>query len=36
MGEGDQKGQTSSYKINKSWVVRYSMLTIVNNTVSYD
>ena len=35
MGEGSQKVQTSSYKVNKSWDVIYSMVTIVNNTVLY-
>ena len=34
MGEGGQKVQTSSYKINKSWDVTYSMATIGNNTVA--
>ena len=33
MGEGGQKEQTSSDKINKSWDVIYSMMTIVNNPV---
>ena len=42
-GEGEDEGQgkngwsqnvqTSSYKINKSWDVMYSMATRVNNTV---
>ena len=37
MGEGSQKVQTSSYKINKSWRrnITYSLGTIVNNTVLY-
>lgn len=35
MGEGSQQVQTSSYRINKSWGVRCSMLTRVNNTVLY-
>ena len=33
MGEDGQKVQTSRYKINKSWNVMNSMVTIVNNTV---
>ena len=33
MDAGGQKVQTSSYKINKSWDVMYSVVTIVNNTV---
>ena len=32
MGERGQKVQTWSYKISKSWGVRNSMVTIVNNT----
>ena len=32
MGEGDPKIQTSSYKINKSWDIIYSVVTTVNNT----
>ena len=32
-GEGGQKAQTSSYKINESGDVMYSMVTTVNNTV---
>ena len=35
MGKGGQKVQTSSYKINKSWDVMYSMMNTVNNTVTY-
>ena len=31
-GEGGSKVQTSSYKINKSWDVMYSLVTVVNNT----
>ena len=31
MGEGGQEVQTSSYKINKSWDIRYSIMTIINN-----
>ena len=31
MGEGHQKAQTSSCKINESWDIVYSMATIVNN-----
>ena len=34
MGEGRQKVQTFSYKISHGDVI-YSMVTIVNNTVSY-
>ena len=33
MCKGNQKVQTSSYKINKSWGLMYSMGTVVNNTV---
>ena len=35
MGEGGQKVQTSSYKMNISWDVKFSMVTIVNNTAVY-
>ena len=35
VGEGCQKVQTSRYKINKSWDVMYSMVTIVNTAVWY-
>ena len=35
MGEGGQKVQTSSYRINKSWNVMCSVVTVVNNTVLY-
>ena len=31
MGEGDLKVQTWSYKINKSWDVKYSMVIMVYN-----
>ena len=31
-GEEGQKEQNSSYKINTSWDVIYSTVTIVNNT----
>ena len=33
MGEGGQKVQNSSFEIDKSWDVMYSMVTIVSNTV---
>ena len=33
MGEGHQKIQTSSYKINQSGYMIYSMVTIVNKAV---
>ena len=33
--EGDQKVQTSSYKITKSWDVTYNMGTIVNTAEWY-
>ena len=33
--EGGQKIQIPSYKINKSWGYKYSMVTIVNNIVLY-
>lgn len=35
MGEGDQKVHTSSYKMNKSWDVMYSIVITVNNTFIY-
>lgn len=35
MGKRSQKIQMSNYKIKKSWDVRYSRVTIVNNTVLY-
>lgn len=35
MGEEGQKAQASSYKIYKSWGVRYSMMTIVNYSQQY-
>ena len=35
MGEGGQEVQTSSYKINKPWVIRYSIMTVINNTIDY-
>ena len=31
-GEGGQKIQTSSYKINKTWDVMYTMVNILSNT----
>lgn len=33
MGEQSQKVDTSSYKVNKSQDVMYSVVNIVNNTV---
>ena len=33
--EGSQKAQTSSYKINRSWDITYSMATMINHTVLY-
>ena len=33
MGKGGQKAHGSSYNINKSQDIMYSMMTIVNNTV---
>ena len=33
MGEGGQKVQTSSYTINESWELMYSIMTIVNDIV---
>ena len=35
LGERIQKVQISGYEINKSWDVMYSMVILVNNTVSY-
>ena len=35
MDEGDQKVQTSSYKINKSWVCNLEHVTVINSTVLY-
>ena len=35
IGEGGQKVQMSSYKLNKSWGIMYSTATVVNNTVSH-
>ena len=35
LGERSQKVQISSYKINKPWDVMYSVVILVNNTVSY-
>lgn len=35
MREGGQKVQNSSYKVNMSWDVKFSMVTVVNNTVVY-
>lgn len=32
LGEGGQKGQTSSYKISHGGIT-YSMLTVINHTV---
>ena len=32
MGEGDQKGQTYSFKISHG-IIMYNMVTIANNTV---
>lgn len=34
MGEGDQKVQTSSYKISQSQDVMHNVGTLVNNTIS--
>lgn len=34
-GEGGEKAQTPSYKINKSWDGMVSMVTFVNNPVLY-
>ena len=33
MGEGGQKEQTSSHKIDNSGDIMYSMITIVKNTI---
>ena len=33
IGEGSQKVQTSSYKINKPWDVKYSMVTRVDTVL---
>lgn len=33
LDEGGQKVSTSSYKVNKTWEVRYTMMTIVNSIV---
>jgi len=33
--DGDQKVQTSSYKINKSWGYNVNMMTILNNMKVY-
>ena len=33
MGEGSQKVQTFSYKINKSWNVMCNIMAVVNSTV---
>ena len=35
MGEGSEKVQTFSYKINKSWNDMYIMATVISNTVLY-
>ena len=35
MDKGGQTVQASIYKINKSWDVMHSMVTIANNTVLY-
>ena len=33
MGEGGQRGQTSSYNISQSWDIMYSMAIIVINAL---
>lgn len=35
IGEGSQKVQTYSYKINKFWDVIYNMATEANNAILY-
>lgn len=35
MGEGRQKVQISSYKVNKPWVYNIQMVTVFNNIVLY-
>ena len=35
MEEGNQKVQTTSYKINKYWDVMYNMTIIINTAIRY-